>query len=79
MHYSTVEDAFFCLKGVQHGHSVTYFITAGGIYDLTKASQGKDGSATDVMTPAKLKIQGEGELVSITEKIAPPLAQVPLT
>jgi 2-hydroxychromene-2-carboxylate isomerase len=34
-------------------------VLLGGIYDLTKAPQGKDGSATDMMSPAKLKIQGE--------------------
>ena len=32
----------------------------GGIYELTQAPQGRDGSATDVMPAAKLRIQGEG-------------------
>ena len=38
---------------------VTRLLT-GGIYDLIKAPQGKDGSATEVMSPAKLQTQGEG-------------------
>lgn len=32
----------------------------GGLYELTHAAQGKGGSATDVMNPAKLRISGQG-------------------
>ena len=35
-------------------------VRAGGIYEMTQAPQGKAGSATDVMSLAKLKIQAEG-------------------
>lgn len=35
-------------------------LSPGGIYDLIQAPQGKAGSATSVMSAAKLKIQGEG-------------------
>ena len=31
------------------------------MYELIQAPQGKAGSATDVMSVAKLKIQGEGK------------------
>jgi len=34
--------------------------TAGGLYEASQAAQGKAGSATDVMCPAKLKISGQG-------------------
>lgn len=36
------------------------YTPTGGIYDLIKAPQGKGGSSTETMSPAKLKIQGEG-------------------
>ena len=61
-----VRDLFF--RGVQ---DVTYHAPvdgslAGGIYELIQAPQGKDGSATDVMSSAKLKVQGEGMYVHNT-------------
>ena len=38
-------------------------VIVGGLYDLTHAAQGKGGSATDVMSPAKLEMSGKGELI----------------
>lgn len=35
---------------------------AGGLYEGTKAPQGKAGSATDVMALAKRRIVNEGEI-----------------
>lgn len=35
-------------------------VSAGGLYEATQASQGKSGSAVDVMSAAKLKITGRG-------------------
>lgn len=32
----------------------------GGLYDLTQASQGKDGSSMDAMSSAKLKVASQG-------------------
>ena len=58
----------FFFRGAQ---DVTYHTSvdgslAGGIYELIQAPQGKDGSATDVMSSAKLKVQGEGMYVHNT-------------
>ena len=36
-------------------------VCVGGLYEATQADQGRDGSATDVMCPAKLKINGQGK------------------
>ena len=35
-------------------------MSVGGLYEATHASQGKEGSATDVMNQSKLKIVGQG-------------------
>ena len=35
-------------------------VLLGGLYEGTKAPQGKDGSATDVMSAAKRQIVNEG-------------------
>jgi hypothetical protein len=36
---------------------------AGGLYEATKAAQGKDGSAMDVMSPARLKMSVLGKYI----------------
>lgn len=38
-------------------------VNTGGLYEATQAAQGKDGSAYDVMSAAKLKISGQGWLL----------------
>lgn len=35
-------------------------VLLGGLYDNTQAAQGKAGSATDVMSFARLKVSGQG-------------------
>lgn len=40
-------------------------VSLGGIYDLTKAPQGKDGSATSNMSPAKLQLVNQDFLLQI--------------
>lgn len=43
-------------------HAVTCpIIVTGGLYEATRAPQGKGGSSMDVMSPAKLRITGDGE------------------
>ena len=43
-------------------YAVTCAQWAGGLYENVKAPQGKDGSATDVMAPAKAALLHQGEL-----------------
>ena len=38
-----------------------HVVLAGGLYEATKAAQGKAGSATDVMSPARLKMSVLGK------------------
>ena len=40
----------------------------GGLYEHTQASQGKAGSATDVMNPAKLQMTAQGKLSKLHNK-----------
>ena len=46
-------------------HDIKYIfqkmVLAGGLYEATKAAQGKTGSATDVMSPARLKMSVIGK------------------
>ena len=37
----------------------------GGLYEFTQASQGRGGSATDVMSASKLRVSGQGRLTVI--------------
>ena len=41
-------------------------VFAGGLYEATKAAQGKSGSAMDVMSPAKLKMSVLGMYMRYT-------------
>ena len=42
-----------------HGFFLSFLV--GGLYANTQAPQGKEGSATDVMAAAKLKLTNEGK------------------
>ena len=48
--------ALLCLHAV-----MCPIIVTGGLYEATRAPQGKGGSSMDVMSPAKLRITGDGE------------------
>ena len=45
----------------------------GGLYEASQAPQGKDGSAYDVMSPAKLKISGQGKSRHVPPPPPPPV------
>ena len=50
----------FSIFLASYSYLPSIYTPTGGIYDLIKAPQGKGGSSTETMSPAKLKIQGEG-------------------
>lgn len=70
--FITREVYYFHIKGIRvdcdsdsSEHHLHYengvWLFAGGLYEATAAPQGRAGSATDVMSPAKLRLTGVGE------------------